>query len=168
MAGQVLLDCAGSERNGSLYDLAEFMICSAETVSDHATFVCRLFRIRGIVEALGGFGNGLCCGLQLAPSLGHRSCSQGRAGFQNGGKCLVSDVGPRYCVPPRPGTWKARLFYHNFASGDAADVVTPLSMLHQHFHKKLFKACTSLYKLVQACTSHNSPQVTSQQAKSKF
>jgi len=28
--------------------------------------------------------------------------------------------------------------------------------IHQHFYKKLFRTCTSLYKLVPACTSHKS------------
>jgi len=32
-----------------------------------------------------------------------------------------------------------------------------MNLTHQHFYKKLFGTCTSLYKLVPACTSHKSP-----------
>src|SRR5882757_10832966 len=43
--------------------------------------------------------------------------------------------------------------------------VAPLSTsVHQHFYKKLFGTCTSLYQLVQVIKVH---QVKSQQAKSK-
>ena len=34
---------------------------------------------------------------------------------------------------------------------------TRYQLKHQHFYKKLFGTCTSLYKLVPACTSHKSP-----------